>query len=68
MILKVDSRQVRRVEWLMVLKATLRSNRMRMLMLSVSVKRRRSLVILSRDVSTVLGPETGLEFLVEVIV
>lgn len=51
MIIKVDSRQVRRVEWLMVLKATLRSSRIRMLMLSVSVKKRRSLVILSRGVS-----------------
>ena len=46
-----DSRRVRRMEWLMVSKAALRSRRMRMLREPVSEERRRSFVTLRRAVS-----------------
>ena len=50
-MLREDSRRVRRMVWLMVSKAALRSSRMSMLREWVSEERRRSLVTLSRAVS-----------------
>lgn len=50
-MLRDDSRRVRRIEWLMVSNAALRSRRMSMLREPVSEERRRSLVTLRRAVS-----------------
>ena len=49
-MLREDSRQERRMVWLMVSKSAVRSSRMRMLRLPESEERRRSLVTLSRAV------------------
>lgn len=67
-IFKVDSRWVRRMEWLMVvLKAAQRSSRMRMLMLPVSGEEKVVWYFEHSCLSTVFGFETGLEWFVEVI-